>query len=572
MANKSKSKGKSVQTSSGLPSPLSRRTFLGRMGVSTAVAATAVGMPSLLGKKVLASQEAQSPDVAGIIPEAELSGGEGDERRRERAFRNRIRAATEEFHVPIPRQVNNGDEARYPNRIGNYSKGLPHDDIGEVLPAAYDSLLRAVRSGNPDDFARIPLGGPTKLATPQGGLSFHLEGTDSGQLTSPEAPRLASAERAGEMVEDYWMALTREIPFSQYGSEPLTSAAIADLNNLSDFKGPKIKGQVTPETLFRGTTPGELIGPYISQFLLQTTNYGALSISQRYRTYAPGVDYLTDFTSWLACENGQGAPQSFTGTTSYIKNGRDLAGYAHVDFMAQANLTAALWLLGNGVPFNSGNPYLRIANQAPSTTFGNQHILALLGEVSVVALKAVLYQKWIVHRTIRPEEYGALVHKTLSHIAEYPLNEEVLNSDAVSRVFSRHNSYLLPQANPEGCPQHPSYPEAHGVVAGATVTALKAFFNESFVIPNPVVASDDGESLLPYTGSDLTVGNELNKLANNIALGRDIEGVHWRSDASEALLLGEKVAISVLRDQRRNFNEPFAGFTFTKFDGSTITV
>ncbi len=41
MANKSKSKGKSVQTSSGLPSPLSRRTFLGRMGVSTAVAATA---------------------------------------------------------------------------------------------------------------------------------------------------------------------------------------------------------------------------------------------------------------------------------------------------------------------------------------------------------------------------------------------------------------------------------------------------------------------------------------------------------------------------------------------------
>ncbi len=68
------------------------------------------------------------------------------------------------------------------------------------------------------------------------------------------------------------------------------------------------------------------------------------------------------------------------------------------------------------------------------------------------------------------------------------------------------------------------------------------------------------------------MGNELNKLANNVALGRDIEGVHWRSDAAQALVLGEKVAISILRDQRRNFNEPFAGFTFTKFDGSTITV
>ncbi len=186
----------------------------------------------------------------------------------------------------------------------------------------------------------------------------------------------------------------------------------------------------------------------------------------------------------------------FSGT-SYIKNGRDLAAYAHVDFMAQANLTAALWLLQHNAPFNPGNPYLRITNQAPSTTFGNQHILSLLGEVSVLGLKAVLYQKWIVHRAIRPEEYGALVDKTFRHVAEYPLHSDVLNSDAVSRVFSGHGSYLLPQANPEGCPQHTSYPEAHGVVAGATVTALKAFFNESFVIPNPVVASDDGGSLLP---------------------------------------------------------------------------
>ena len=68
------------------------------------------------------------------------------------------------------------------------------------------------------------------------------------------------------------------------------------------------------------------------------------------------------------------------------------------------------------------------------------------------------------------------------------------------------------------------------------------------------------------------MGGELNKLANNIALGRDFEAVHWRSDAVQGLVLGEAVAISVLRDQQSNFNEPFNGFTFTKFDGSTITV
>jgi len=37
-------------------------------------------------------------------------------------------------------------------------------------------------------------------------------------------------------------------------------------------------------------------------------------------------------------------------------------------------------------------------------------------------------------------------------------------------------------------------------------------------------------------------------------------------------LLGEQVAISILADQRHSFNEPFSGFTFTKFDGTTITV
>jgi hypothetical protein len=95
------------------------------------------------------------------------------------------------------------------------------------------------------------------------------------------------------------------------------------------------------------------------------------------------------------------------------------------------------------------------------------------------------------------------------------------------------------------------------------------------VIPKPMVASDDGQSLLPYTGSDaeqITVGGELNKLANNVALGRDMAGAHWRSDADQALLLGEKVTISILRDQRHTYNEPFSGFTFTKFNGVPIKV
>jgi hypothetical protein len=71
-----------------------------------------------------------------------------------------------------------------------------------------------------------------------------------------------------------------------------------------------------------------------------------------------------------------------------------------------------------------------------------------------------------------------------------------------------------PQAYPEGCPTHPAFPGAHATIAGAGITVLKAFFNESFVIPNPVVPSDDGLTLRPWTGEPLTIGNELDKLAS----------------------------------------------------------
>lgn len=550
---------KGLSTTSGSKG-LSRRSFFGSVA-----AATGVGLPaSLLSEN------------AKAVGEDDQGADAQDGSRRARSYRIRHRAAIEEREIPTPRQRSNGDETRYPNYIGNYSQGLPHDSIGEVEQSAYRALLTAVDTGNPNDFANIPLGGTTKLVNPQGGLAFDLEGTDSGQLTSPPAPALASAERAGEMVEDYWMALARDIPFSQYGAEPVTAAAIVELNALSHFAGPKVNGKITAGTLFRGVNPGELIGPYVSQFFLLPVTFGTLSVAQKFNAYLPGTDFLTNFASWLAVQNGQGPfPANGISGTTYIKNGRDLGAFTHSDISFQAYLFAAQWLLTHGAPLNPGNPYLAIKNQAAGFTFGSQYIIDLLGEVCNRAFKACFYQKWFVHRSLRPIAYGGLVHNTITGAANYPIHREVLNSQAVNQVFSKHGTYLLPTAFPEGNPAHPSYPEAHGVVAGACVTALKAFFNGAFVLPNPVVASDDGQSLLPYAGTDageITVGGELNKLADNVALGRDMAAVHWRSDAQQSLLLGEAVAISILRDQRPTYNEPFSGFTFTKFDGTTITV
>jgi hypothetical protein len=64
----------------------------------------------------------------------------------------------------------------------------------------------------------------------------------------------------------------------------------------------------------------------------------------------------------------------------------------------------------------------------------------------------------------------------------------------------------------------------------------------------------------------------MNKVAANVALGRNHAGVHWRSDYEASLRLGEQIAISVLRDQRNTYSESFAGFVFTSFDGERITI
>lgn len=524
---------------------------------------------------------AAASSLLGLLGSAERAdaceyGPLDAEARRLRARQIRMDMAQLQYERPVPDHVCNGDEERYPNRIGNYSKALPHNALGEVDPAAYNVFIAALTSGNPADFEAIPMGGPRKMTNPQAGLGFDLEGPDGHCMAQPPAPRLDSAEAAGEMVELYWMALLRDLPFTQYETSPLTLPAAEELSDLSDFRGPKQNGQVTPKTLFRGFTPGDLIGPYISQFLWKPIPYGALTIDQRMQTLLPKTDYMTDFASWLFVQNG-GNPGTdrFDRLPRYIRTLRDLAQWVHVDALYEAYLNACLILLGMNAPLNPGNPYNQSGNQIGFGTFGGPHILSLVTEVATRALKAVWFQKWFVHRRLRPEEYGGRVDVYLTGRADYPLHPDVLNSSAVQNVYGKYGSYLLPMAFPEGSPTHPAYGAGHATVAGACVTILKAWFDERWPLPNPVIPTPDGLKLLAYhpprAEPPLTVGGELNKVAANVGVGRNGAGVHWRSDYRESLLLGEEVAIGILQDQKTTYHEPSA-FTFTRFDGTTITI
>ncbi|MES1241846.1 MAG: vanadium-dependent haloperoxidase [Acidobacteriota bacterium] len=553
---------------------LSRRRFLG--GVGTVAAAAAAG---LTGPAAL---EAQLPDAAeparkGAKPSA----------RRERMYQIRNNAAKLNRDMPEAVHKSNGDETRYPNHLGNFSKGLDHNEFGEVDLDSYAALLHAVGTGDPDDFEAIPQGGGRRFINPQAGLSFDLEGVDAQTYTAPPAPALASAQAAGEITELYWMAELRDVKLDEFAGSADAAAACADLNRLSDFRGLRKRGLVAPETLFRDPLPGCAKGPYLSQFLWMDAPLGAENVERRINTRLPGIDYLTDYDDWLNAQKGNAisfAPKA--PVRRYVQTIRDLSTWVHMDVLFQAYFSASLILgappepfdasgAGLGCPANAGSPYYKSSNQYGFVTFGDPYRKTLLCEVATRALKATWYQKWFVHRRLRPEAFAGRVHNQVVH-NRYPgiLHKDVLDSPVLDRLYSKNGTYLLPMAYVEGSPLHPSYTAGHATVAGACVTILKAVFDESFVISRPVIPTADGLDLdhSSYDGPELTVGGELNKLASNVATGRNMAGAHWRTDAMESLKLGEAIAISLLRDQRGLYNERFDGFTFTKFDGTKITI
>ncbi len=546
----------------------SRRKFLGRVGAAT-IAAGVASQTALAQFPAPGGSKSACNDPVfpfGVEPSDKAAN------RYMKSYKCRLEAAKMAQERPLVYHVTNGDDDRYPNKIGSYTKALPHNQLGEVDTAAYASLARARETQNPDLFEEITLGLGRKLTSPQAGLAMDLEGPDSHHVTMAPPPRFASAEEAGEAVELYWMALLRDVNFTDWANHPLAAQAADEISKLSDFRGPRQNGAITPQTLFRSNTPDDLNGPWMSQFLLKDFYFGANFFSQRMKTSATAIDHMTGYNDWLAVQNGaEPNGNVYDPTPRYIRNLRDVAEWVHVDALYQAYLQACLILLGQGTRLDPGLPLYNAKVQAGFAQCGGPHILSYVTEVATRALKAVWYQKWFVHHRLRPEEFGGRVHNHLTSAANYPIHSDVLNSKAVQITFSKFGSYLLPQAFPEGSPTHSSYGSGHATVAGACVTVLKAFFDETDTIKNPVVPNADGTALVPYEGPPLTVLGELNKVARNVAFARNGAGVHWRTDATGGMKLGEDVAIGIMQEHKVTYND-HVEMTLTKFDGTKILI
>ncbi len=324
-------------------------------------------------------------------------------------------------------------------------------------------------------------------------------------------------------------------------------------------------------------------------------------------------------------ENGSEAVPPNRPAKRFISTPRDLATYVHFDALYEAYLNACIILLGMKTPFDpafdhlsgggaaAGNLETR-RNAAGFALYGGPHILTLVTEVATRALKAVRFQKFNNHIRLRPEALAArieLLREPSGKDIPLALARDVnLLKDALDANKFGGNStldvikggigkgtYFLPMAFAEGSPMHPAYGAGHATVAGACVTILKAFFDTSAVLAKsgddvafkrfesgdtaiafraPCVSSstclDSGIPDPEDTNKFLTLEGELNKLAANISIGRDMAGVHYFSDYYDSLRMGEQIAISILEEQALTYStDPFV-LSLLTFDGEVVRI
>ncbi len=504
------------------------------------------------------------------------------------SFTRRYNAAVRNATLPAANHATNGDES-LPGHIASYSKAVLQDGKGLVNPTAFAAFKAAIAAGTVTAFEAVPTAvGATRTQNgPMGSYAYTYLGADCSQYgvpVVPVPPQFTSVAYATELVELYWCSLLRDVAFSEMTGNATAQMAANELDGMTAYEGPRdSSGKVTPKLLFRGKLPGEMTGPYLSQFLITATNLGAQAISQMYTTYKAGVDYMTDEVTWEAIQNGMptGAVNEKDPTPQFLHNGRGLAAFTHVDELYQAYFTAYLAFATLMVPTNPGNPYATLKKQNGFGTFGGPDIASTLAQVAKIALNAVWYQKWVVHLRHRPESGAGIVHYIKKGVV-YGASPDpvVFNSQALQASFDKYGTYFLSQPFPEGSPAHPAYPTGHGAVGGACITILKFFYDGDHVLSNPQMPTADGLSLVPWVsqGNDpfgepgiLTVNGELHKLAHNITFGHGLHGgIHWRSDSDSSIALGEAVAISFLEDLVCTYAEPFH-IKIRKIDGSTHT-
>jgi hypothetical protein len=217
--------------------------------------------------------------------------------------------------------------------------------------------------------------------------------------------------QASDMAEVYWLALTRDVPFHEYEQDPLVAAAVSDINAFTEPLKSGDGGKLTSGAIFRGETPGDLIGPYLSQFLWLEIRYGIQTLAQRYTVPARSQSFLTDYADWLACQRGvrPRARLHFDAAPRFICSARELAEYVHRDFSFQSYMNAALIMLALGKDaLSPTNPYRRSRTQSGDITLGSKNVLSMLAQAALLGQKGAY---------LMPQKEMTFFHRTTTAAA-----------------------------------------------------------------------------------------------------------------------------------------------------------
>ncbi len=441
-----------------------------------------------------------------------------------------------------------------------FSKGLQHSVNGYPERGPFDRFYKAIRERDINAFERV------KLSVPW------VDPTAGNQLCSAQilrqqgGPWLGTRVMLGDVAELYWASLIRDVPFGLYGDSELADRANKELL--------RIDAQRFSAALFRMDLPEADRGGFLSQFLVKPAPLNGIPVAQRILCPTSANDFLTTRDRWQECQNGHRSRfvTTYLETPRYIFNGRALAEFVHNDFAFQAFLWAGLILQSWGQQaLNPGLAARYTQNSSAFVKYGWPRVFSLLAEASDKALQDVWFWKWRIFRRLRPEELGGRYSLAASEGAGAAREINIGSLEAVRASEKKLGTTFLAQAYPEGAPMHPSFPAGHAEIAGACVTILKAFSDPAFLVPGPVLPSEDGLDVASYKES-LSVEGELNKLAWNIAFGRAFAGIHYRSDCEAGLRLGEDIALKVLADAGRENRQDKSTLWFRRFDGSATSV
>ena len=513
-----------------------------------------------------------------------------------------------------------------------FSKTLQHDPV-TYLPqkAQVDQVLDFFDAPTHAKLAALPSSATAtlKLEDPAGGLGFEPICQHQSLIQPTVYYEASSAEGVMEQTEVYCMQFCRDLKISdmnaaatpasislvpQQGTLVNAMSAQDVLDHLNQYNSATATqpnwpvdagtGMTNMQLLFRGTAIDEEKGQYISQFLIRDVPFANAMFEQKYAPENDVPELVTE-AGFLSIQNGEHNYTSTKDAARRIQTLRDIGSLVHNDPAYGLFFNAGL------IGLKAGLNALKDPGQGSNfLDTGGPDFLTSIAAVTRAALRTAWVTKWQHALKIRPEVVAGRVAwiekakrtnggafpasisadlQTFYNRFEPVLIDRLKDwNQALSGGNDKDAAQPFLSSNFETfSPQHPSWGAGHSAVAGACVTILKAFLNThnadgtarlwTDAYPSVQRVNDTTGDLEDAPDSGETIIGELNKLASNVALGRNISGVHVRSDyAGSCREQGEQVAISYLQEMTKSYYPeilaPHICFDLQKFDGTRIQI